>query len=149
MSNFVIELLLIAVVFHVILPKIAGASFNGSFWTALVWALVFTFILSLVELAIAFAALAFGLATLGFGFIPVIFAFLLGFWLIPAIALKTMANLFPSVFTFQTWRAAILAGLCILAVEMMVGESNPLAESVSDYSQPPVYYWHVEPGDAI
>lgn len=149
MTDFLLEVLLIAVVFHVVLPKIPGASFSGSFFAALVWAFVFTFILSLVEIGIAFAALAFGLATLGFGFVLVIFAFLLGFWLVPAIALKAMANLFPAVFTFRTWRAAILAGLCILAVEMVVGDSEPLGGAVPDYSQSPVYYWHEESGDSI
>lgn len=116
MTRYLIRLVLIAAAFYFIFPSIPGIQFHGSFWYALGAGVLFAFIGWVVEaIAIALTAMI-TVGTLGLGLIVLIPAWLLGFWLLPAIALKFVADFMPAELAIQGWVPAILGGLVMLVI---------------------------------
>lgn len=121
MKLYLIRLVLIACAFYFIFPKIPGVQFHGSFVHALFAGAVFAFLGWLVEVgAMALSAIA-TIGTLGMALLILIPAWALGFWLLPAVALKLAADFMPSTLSFHGWMPAIGGGLIMLLIGVMTG----------------------------
>jgi hypothetical protein len=119
MRRVVVRLLLSAFVFIAVLPHIPGISFHGTFFQALMMALLFALILWLVDIvAIAVSAVA-AIGTMGVALLWLIPFWILGFWLLPAVALKVVSDLMPSYLTIDGWLPAIFGGLIMLFIGMV------------------------------
>lgn len=121
MKRYLIRLVLIASAFYFIFPMIPGVNFHGSFMHALLVGVVFAFLGWVVEaLAIALSALL-TLGTLGMALVILIPAWLLGFWLLPAVALRYVADVMPGSLAFTGWIPAIWGGLVMLVIGVITG----------------------------
>jgi uncharacterized membrane protein YvlD (DUF360 family) len=123
MTRSLIRLVLIAAAFYFILPAIPGISFHGSFLYALGAGIVFAILGWVVEAcAIALTALL-TITTLGLGLIVLIPAWLLGFWMLPAVVLKFTADMMPNEFSIHGWMPAILGGLVMLVIGIVTSDN--------------------------
>jgi uncharacterized membrane protein YvlD (DUF360 family) len=116
MTRYLIRLVLIAGAFYFLLPMIPGVHFNGNFVYALLCGALFAFVGWVVEsVAIALTAVL-AIATLGLALIVLVPAWLLGFWLLPAVVLKLVADVMPNILVFSGWMPAIWSGLIMLLI---------------------------------
>lgn len=121
MKRYIIRLVLSACAFYFLFPVIPGVQFHGTFIHALLAGALFAFIGWIVEfLAIAVSALL-TITTLGMALIVLIPAWLFGFWLIPAVILRIVADFMPATLTFSGWLPAIGGGLLMLVIGMITG----------------------------
>jgi uncharacterized membrane protein YvlD (DUF360 family) len=119
MTRYLLRLFLIAGVFYFILPLIPGIRFHGSFLYALGAGVLFAFLGWLVEaIAIAITAVL-TVSTLGLALVVLIPAWLLGFWLLPAVVLKLVADFMPAELAIAGWLPAIWGGLVMLVVGVL------------------------------
>jgi hypothetical protein len=51
----------------------------------------------------------------------------LGFWLLPAVALKVVSDIAPTYLTVHGWIPAILGGLIMLFISLITASSRPRA----------------------
>lgn len=87
----------------------------------LIAAVLFGFFGWVVEvLAIAITAFL-TVGTLGMALLVLVPLWLLGFWLLPAFALKLMADFMPSYLTINGWTPAIEGGLLMLLIGVATG----------------------------
>ncbi len=121
MISFLLRSVIIAAIFCFVFPHFApGVVFHGAFWPeGILWAMVFTVVCNFVVLGLLAGAAALAVATGGVALIFEAAVFLLGFWLIPALQLQTMAHFFPEQFTVVGWGAAIWGSL-VMAVAYWV-----------------------------
>jgi uncharacterized membrane protein YvlD (DUF360 family) len=123
MTRYLIRLVLIAAAFYFVLPAIPGIQFHGSFLYAIGAGILFAFLGWVVEaIAIALTALL-TVTTLGLALIVLIPAWLLGFWLLPAVVLKFTADFMPAELSIHGWMPAILGGLVMLVVGIVTSNS--------------------------
>jgi uncharacterized membrane protein YvlD (DUF360 family) len=116
MLRHLIRLALSASAFYFLIPLIPGAAFHGNFAHALLAGILFAIAGWVVEFfAIAISTIL-TITTLGMALFLLIPLWLLGFWLIPALALRMVAELMPSVLMFSGWLPAILGGLIMLFI---------------------------------
>ncbi len=116
MTRFLIRLLLIASAFYFVFPEIPGVTFHGTFVHAAVAGLVFVIVAMIVEvLAIAISAML-AVGTLGLALVILIPAWLLGFWILPAVGLKYLAVLMPETLSFTGWTPVLYASLPMLVI---------------------------------
>jgi len=116
MTRHLMRLVLTACAFFFLFPIIPGAQFQGNFAHAVLAGILFAVLGFCVEFfAIALSALL-TIGTLGMALILLIPAWLLGFWLLPACALRLVADFMPSVLSFTGWMPAILGGLIMLFI---------------------------------
>lgn len=95
---------------------IPGVQFHGNFLYALMAGALFAFIGWIVEsLAIAASAIL-TITTFGLALIVLIPLWLLGFWMLPAVGLKLVADFIPATLAFTGWMPAIWAGLVMLLI---------------------------------
>lgn len=121
MNRQLFRVLLIALAFYFVFPKIPGMHVHGGFVHLLVAAFVFALLGWLVEtIAIACSTIV-TIGTLGLALVIVIPLWMFGFWLIPAIVLKLLATLMPSYLTMSGWNPAILGGLVMLLIGIVTG----------------------------
>ena len=116
MIRFIARILLTAATFHFILPLIPGIDFHGNFGIAVVAALVFGFIGWLVDLIAVALTAFFTIGTLGLGLLILVPLWLFGFWLLPAVTLKVVADIMPTQLAVGGWIPAIEGGLVLLLV---------------------------------
>jgi uncharacterized membrane protein YvlD (DUF360 family) len=116
MTKFIVRILLTAVTFAFILPMIPGIDFHGNFGIAIVAALVFGIIGSLVDLLAKTLTALFTITTLGLGLLILIPLWVLGFWILPAISLHVLADFMPQHVRVEGWMPAIEGGLVLLVV---------------------------------
>ena len=113
MTRFLIRLLLIASAFYFVFPEIPG---HGTFVHAAVAGLVFVLVAWVVELvAIAISAML-AVGTLGLALVILIPAWLLGFWILPAVGLKYLAMMMPETLAFTGWTPVLYASLPMLVI---------------------------------
>lgn len=117
-----VEVLLTGLFFWLVMPKIRGARFSASPLEAFLFAGVFQVVQIVVNYLLGVAALALGIATFGVGLIPVVFAAVFLFWLLPAVQLQAMAWVFPRVMAFNSFGASVLCGLGILVIHLIAGD---------------------------
>lgn len=116
MKRYLTRLLLFACAFYFLLPAIPGVAFHGNFLHAILAGALFAFIGWLVEfMAITFSAIV-TIGTLGMALLVLIPAWILGFWFLPAVALRIVASLMPSILDFDGWIPAICGGLIMLLI---------------------------------
>ncbi len=116
MTRYIIRLVLIAGCFYFLFPMIPGVQFHGTFVHALLAGVLFALLGWIVEaVAIAISA-ALAIGTLGLALIVLIPAWILGFWLLPAVGLKLVAHFMPATLMFSGWTPAILGGLIMLFI---------------------------------
>ncbi len=116
MTPYIIRLLLIASALYFIFPMIPGIQFHGNFLHALAVGVLFAFLGWIIEsLAIAITAIL-TIGTFGSALIILLPAWLLGFWLLPALVLISVAGILPSILSFTGWEPAIWGGLIMLLI---------------------------------
>ncbi len=116
MTRYLIRLVLTASAFYFVFPMIPGVQFHGTFLHALGAGIVFAFLGWVIEaIAIALTA-ALTLGTFGMALLVLIPIWLLGFWLIPALVLRYVADIMPATLSFTGWVPAILGGIIMLVI---------------------------------
>lgn len=116
MRRYLIRLVLISSAFYFLFPMIPGVHFHGNFVHALLAGALFAFLGWVVEsVAIAGSAIL-AIGTLGLALIVLVPAWLFGFWLLPAIVLKLVADFMPGTMGFSGWVPAIEGGLIMLVI---------------------------------
>ncbi len=116
MTRFLIRLVLTASAFYFILPMIPGVQFHGNFIYALLAGALFAFLGWIVEFAAIAISAILTIGTLGMALIFLIPAWLFGFWLLPAVVLRLVADFMPSTLSFSGWMPAIGGGLIMLCI---------------------------------
>jgi uncharacterized membrane protein YvlD (DUF360 family) len=116
MIRFIARLLLTAAVFAFILPMIPGIDFHGNFGAAIVAALVFGILGWLVDLVAKLVTGILTITTLGLGLLVLIPLWILGFWILPAVALRLVADAMPNYVHVHGWIPAIEGGLVMLVL---------------------------------
>ncbi len=102
--------------FYFVFPEIPGVTFHGTFVHAAVAGLVFVVVAWVVELvAIAISAML-AVGTLGLALVILIPAWLLGFWILPAVGLKYLAVMMPETLSFTGWTPVLYASLPMLVI---------------------------------
>lgn len=120
--RLLVRILLKALAFGFLLPMIPGIHFHGSVVVAIGLAIFFSLIQFVVE-AIAVAVSAYmAISTLGLALVLLLPMWLLGFWLLPAVALKWVADLMPQYLALSGWVPAILGGLILMVIGMVTGD---------------------------
>ena len=122
LSQMVVEVILTGLFFWLVMPKVRGAQFSGSPLEAFLYAGIFQFVKVAVIWALGLAAVALGLATHGVGLIPVVFAAVFLFWLLPALQLQVIAWVFPRVMAFDSFGSSVLCGLGLLVISCLSGD---------------------------
>ena len=116
MTRYLIRLGLVAAAFYFLFPMIPGVQFHGNFIHALLAGALFAFLGWIIEsVAIAVSAVL-AIGTLGLALILLVPIWLLGFWLLPAFALKLVADFMPATLSFVGWMPAIYGGLIMLCI---------------------------------
>lgn len=116
MTRYLIRLVIMAGAFYFIFPMLPGVQFHGNFIHAVLAGALFAFLGWLVEsVAIVISAIL-AISTLGLALIILIPAWLLGFWLLPAVALRFVADFMPATLSFSGWMPAIWSGLIMLCI---------------------------------
>lgn len=116
MKRYLIRLVLLACAFYFLFPMIPGVQFHGNFIHALLAGTLFAFLGWIVEFgAIALTAVL-AVGTLGLALIVLAPAWLFGFWLLPAVVLRLVADFMPSILSFSGWMPAIGGGLIMLCI---------------------------------
>lgn len=123
-ANLIITALLLCFVFPAVTD--GGVQFHGSFWpTGVLYAFIFGIVSTLTTLGIFLATGVITIATRGLALLAIVPAFILGFWLLPAVQLQVFAHYFPAHFTVSSWGAAIVAGFVMMVVNMVLsGKEN-------------------------
>lgn len=121
MIRYVIRLILMALAFYFLFPLISGVHFHGTFAHALLAGALFAFFGWIVELAAFALSAILTVTTLGMALIVLIPAWFFGFWLLPAVALRLVADLMPMTLSFSGWIPAIEGGLLMLLIGMVTG----------------------------
>jgi uncharacterized membrane protein YvlD (DUF360 family) len=123
--RLIARLLLTALAFTSILPMIGGIDFHGNYWNALLLAVVFGLMLWIVDIiAVAISAIA-AVGTLGAALLVLVPLWLLGFWLLPAVALKLVSDVAPNYLSIEGWLPAILGGLVMMGISMLTSRTVP------------------------
>jgi hypothetical protein len=104
-----------------ILPLIHGIHFYGNLGTAVGLAILFSLILWAVEALALFVAAIWTVSTLGLALVFIIPLWVLGFWILPALALKLVAHFIPQTLAIAGWLPAILGGFVMLVIGMITG----------------------------
>ena len=119
--NTLLRLAIKALAFIYLLPLIQGISIHGSFVTAVCLAIFFSIMLWGVELLAVAVSTVLAVSTVGLALIYLIPMWILGFWLLPAFALKLVSDFMPHYMTVAGWTPAILGGLLLMVVSMITG----------------------------
>jgi uncharacterized membrane protein YvlD (DUF360 family) len=101
---------------------IHGINFHGNFFAAVLMAIVFAILLGVVETIAKALAAVFTITSFGLALLWIIPAYILGFWIFPALALMLTADLMPHYLSVQGIVPAALAGLVMLGIGMLTSE---------------------------
>lgn len=126
MLRFALKLCFTALVFIYVLPMIPGIVFHGNFVAALVLAFFFGIFLWLVDLLAMTISAMLTVGSLGLALLILIPLWIFGFWLLPAVALKLLADFFPNDLAIAGWTPAILGGLVMLFIGVLTSSFKDL-----------------------
>ena len=124
-----LKLVLTSLVFVFVLPRIPGIEFHGGFGTAFFMSLLFGVMLWLVDLLALVCATFFTITSWGIALLWLIPLWILGFWLMPAFALKLLAEVAPSYLTINGFLPAIWAGLVMLFIGLLTKGKSAAKQS--------------------
>ena len=116
MFRFVARTLITAFTFAFILPQIPGIDFYGNFGTAVVASVLFGVLGSLVDFAAVTLTALFTITTLGLALLVLIPLWVFGFWILPAVSLKLLADVMPQYLKVAGWIPAIEGALVLLVI---------------------------------
>ena len=119
MKRYLVRLLLTACAFYFLFPKIPGVDFHGNFWHALLAGAVFALIGGIIEFLAIVLSAAITVGTLGVALLILIPVWLFGFWLLPAVSLRLLADFMPATLSFSGWLPAIGGGLIMLLIGIL------------------------------
>jgi uncharacterized membrane protein YvlD (DUF360 family) len=119
--GLLIRLAIKAVAIFYLLPLVPGITIHGGFGTAFVLAVFFSLMLWGVEVLAATLAAIWAVTTFGVALLFIIPLWIFGFWILPAFALKVVADLMPYSLTVSGWSPAAWGGLILLFVGMLTG----------------------------
>lgn len=119
MVRFLVRTLLKVLAFMYVLPHIHGIQFHGTWVSALILSVFFTIMLWAVEALVFLLAALLTVSTFGLALLFLIPCWVLGFWLLPAVALKLLADLMPHTLVVAGWIPALLGGLVLLVVSLI------------------------------
>ena len=117
--RFIFKLIITALIFALVLPMIPGIDFHGNFLAAILLAFAFGIFLWLVDLLAVTISAMLTITSLGLALLVLIPLWIFGFWLLPAVALRWLADFFPGYLTIAGWQPAILGGLLMLLVGLL------------------------------
>lgn len=126
MLRFILKLVFTALVFTSVLPLIPGITFHGNFVAALILAFFFGIMLWLVDLLAMTISAMLTIGSLGLALLILIPLWIFGFWLLPAVALKLLADFFPASLSVAGWVPAILGGLVMLFIGVLTSSFKDL-----------------------
>jgi uncharacterized membrane protein YvlD (DUF360 family) len=121
MGRLLIRVLASALSFAYVLPMINGIHFHGNLVNAIVLGAVFGIMLWLVDSGAKFLTGVLTISTLGLALLVLIPMWIFGFWLLPAVALKLVADAMPAYLVVSGWGPAIIGGLVLMFVQALTG----------------------------
>lgn len=121
MQSFLLRLGLSACAFYWLFPMIPGVQFHGNFIHALLAGTLFAIMGWIVEFFAVLISTLLTITTLGTALIILIPAWLFGFWLLPAVALRMTADFMPATLAFTGWIPAIIGGLIMMLIGVITG----------------------------
>jgi len=127
--RLLIRIVLKALAFLFLLPLIPGISIHGNFLVAVCLAIFFGLMQWVVELLAMGIAAYLTVSTLGLALLVLIPMWILGFWLLPAIALKLVSDFLPQYLMVAGWGPAILGGLMLLVIGMITGSLTDIRKT--------------------
>lgn len=116
MIRAIVRFLLAGAAFAYVLPLIPGIDFHGNFGAAIGAALVFSIVGWLVDLLAKVLSALWAIGTMGLALLVLIPLWILGFWLLPAVTLKLVADMMPAHLTVSGWIPAIEGGLVMMII---------------------------------
>lgn len=122
MTRLLLRVVLSALAFLFVLPHIGGIQFHGNFVEAVGIGAGFALLTWLVGRIAAWLSAIFAVGTLGLGLLIVVPLWLFGFWALPGIALKVLADLAPAYLSVPTWGAALVGGLVMFFINLFTAE---------------------------
>lgn len=123
MTRLLIRILLSALAFAYMLPMITGIDFNGNFVQAISVSVAFAIMFWLVDLLALALSAVLTVSTFGAALVWLIPLWILGFWVIPAIALVWVASIMPGVLTVTNWTAAAIGGLILFFISFLTSNT--------------------------
>lgn len=120
--KLMMRLLLTAFAFTAVLPMIHGINFHGNFVVALMLSAVFAMLLWAVEAVAKTLAAVFTITSFGLALLWIIPVWILGFWMLPAVALMLTADIMPRALSVHGFVPAAMAGLVMLVIGMLTSE---------------------------
>jgi uncharacterized membrane protein YvlD (DUF360 family) len=126
MIRFLVRTALGALAFYYLLPHIDGIQFHGGWTSAAGLAIFFSLMLWGVETVLFLLSALLTISTLGLALLVIVPLWLVGFWLIPAIALKLLADFMPNTLTVSGWLPATIGGLILLVISILTKAKKPL-----------------------
>jgi uncharacterized membrane protein YvlD (DUF360 family) len=127
--RLLIRIVLKALAFMFLLPLIPGISIHGNFLVAACLAIFFSLMTWLVEIIAMALAAYLTISTLGLALLVLIPMWILGFWLLPAVALKLVGDFMPHYLMVAGWVPAIFGGLVLLVIGMITGSLTDLRKT--------------------
>ncbi|MCC6979295.1 MAG: phage holin family protein [Candidatus Melainabacteria bacterium] len=121
MLKFLLKTVAGALAFIYILPLIPGIEFKGGFTDAAILAIVFACLLWVVEAAAILLTAVWTISTLGLALLLLIPLWILGFWVLPALALELVAFVAPEHLSIHGFLPPILGGLTMTVISMLTG----------------------------
>lgn len=128
MLKFLLKTAATALAFMYVLPAIPGIQFKGGFIDAAILAIIFAFLLWVVEAAAMMLATVWTISTLGLALLILIPLWIFGFWVFPALALELVAFVAPDHLSIHGILPPILGGLTMLIISMLTGGLNATAK---------------------
>lgn len=128
--RLLIGLALKALAFMFILPMVPGISMHGQFVAALGLAIFFSIMQWVVELLAMALSAALTISTMGVALLFLIPMWVLGFWLLPAFALKLVSDFMPSYLAVAGWVPAVLGGLILFVISMVTSSLTDVRRSI-------------------
>jgi len=122
MARLLIRVALFALAIMFVLPLISGIQFHGNFVEAIGLGAGFALLSWFVARAAAWVSGFLAVATLGLGLLILVPLWLFGFWALPGIALKLMADILPAYLTVASWKAALFGGVVMLFINLFTAE---------------------------
>ena len=122
MARLLIRVALFALAIMFALPIINGIQFHGNFVEAIGLGAAFTLLSWFVARVAAWVSGFLAVVTLGIGLLIIVPLWLLGFWALPGIALKLMADMLPAYLTVASWKAALIGGVVMFFINLFTAE---------------------------
>ena len=129
MMRLLIRIALQALAFMFLLPHIPGISLHGNFLVAACLAVFFSLMTWLVELIAMALAAYLTISTLGLALLVLIPMWILGFWLLPVIALKLVSDFMPQYLMVAGWLPATFGALVLMVIGMITGSLTDMRKT--------------------